>query len=205
MIENDIGLLPDFKRNLLNILDKYRDLGEIVHPNGTISIGKIPNKNKWFLIHLYAGLKQDGILKLEAQTNFKFPTTLNTFYSKFNGVSLFGAGQFGISGLRFASRNDMPNYQPSPYPPRHLDESYNYINKPKDVVFFGGYFGTYQFYITQKNIVYACKRGDATPIEQWDNIEVMILDVAERLSHWFDENAQPIDPIVNEQPVLFEK
>lgn len=189
-----------FLDELLLVLDKYRDLGEITHPNGTISIGKIPGKEKWFLIHLYAGLSPKEISRLEKSIGKALPSPLKKFYSILNGLSLFGAGQFGISGLRGSARHDMPNYQPTPFPPSHLDESM------RDAVFFGGYFGAYEFYMTQESdTVYVCKRGGATPIEQWNDVESMVLDVATRLSAWFDENAQPVDPIVNEQPVLFEK
>jgi len=204
MIENNIELLPDFKVRLLKILDKYRDLGEIVHPNGTMSIGKIPGKQKWFLIHLYAGTDQKRLSVLENKIKLPIPLHLKKFYTLFNGMTLFGAGQFRLWGFPEPARKDMPNYQAASFFIADPKVELGIHNALDDIVFFGGYVG-YLFYTkTDIGRVYACKIPDATPIEQWDNIEVMILDVAERLSHWFDENAQPIDPIVNEQPVLFE-
>lgn len=120
-------------------------------------------------------------------------------------MTLFGASQFELFGYRGSARQDMPNYQPIPFFTAHPDACRELPNAPHDVIFIGGCFGGYYFYTTfSSETVYACKSPDATPIAEWLTIEAMILDVAKRLSEWFDENAQPIDPIVNEKPVLFE-
>ncbi len=194
-----------FSERLLHTVNKYSSLGKVIHPNGTISIGKIPNRKQWFLFHLYSGLELNNILTIESEIGKIFPSSLKNFYMKFNGVSMFGAGQLSLWGLRGIAPKDMPNYQPVPFSTSHLDVILNIPNSPDDIIFFGTYFGCYKFYVRQgSDVVSVCKKPDFTPLEQWDNIEMMILDVTKRLSVWFDSNAQPIDQIVNEKPVLFE-
>jgi len=192
-----------FLNRLLEILDKYRDLGEIAFPNGTMSIGKIPSKEKWFLIHLYSGLSVEQIEKMASCITNHFPKHLKRFYSVSNGMQLFGAGQFRLWGYRASARQDMPNYQPPMLFTKNPQIDLGIMDAPNDAIFIGGYFGYYFYTIADSEIIYACKSPDATPIEQWPTIEAMVLDVAKRLSVWFDENAQPIG-LVNEKAVLFE-
>jgi hypothetical protein len=193
------------KERLLVILDKYRDLGEVVHPDGTMSVGKIPGKEKWFLFHFYKGLTSEEIQQMERAIGRSFPESLRKFYQQMNGVGLFPAGQVSIWGLRGASPVAMPNYQPIPFAISHMDEIQRMNNVPGDLIFFGEYFGEFRFFTTShSNSVAVCKPPDLTPLEQWSDVESMITDVADRLSVYFDEEAQPTDPEVNERPVLFE-
>lgn len=198
------NLQSDFKESLLALLDKYRELGEVVLPNGTMSIGKIPGKEKWFLVHLYAGLSSNEIQQMEDAIGRRFPEGLRNFYRQFNGMTLFGAGQLEIWGTIGPAPKGMPNYQPISLV-NAQDTRFELRNALSDAIFFGGYFGHYFFTTVSSNTVFACTDTDATPIEQWDDVESMILDATKRLSVWFDENAQPVDPAVNERPMLFEK
>lgn len=204
-IENDTEILLTFKSRLLALLDKYRGLGELVHPNGTISIGKIPGKTQWFLFHLYTGLDNDEIRRLELAIGLVFPEQLRRFYRTFNGASLFGAGQISLWGMRGEAPLDMPNYQPISFVSSHLGECQAMSNSPKGAIYFGEYFGAYRFYvISGSDVVSVCKTPDPTPIEEWGNIELMIVDLTRRLLEWFGESGEPVDSAVNEYPVLFE-
>lgn len=195
----------DIEDGLLDVLEKYRNCGEIIHPDGTRSIGKIPEKEKWFLFHLFKGLELEEIREIEASIDRAFPESLKRFYNTFNGVLLYGAGQVSIWGLRKKTRSDMPNYQPIPFVISHLDEAKEIFNSPDGAIYFGEYFGVFRFYAKEGlEEISVCKVPDATPIEVWDNVNVMIVDVATRLSRWFDENAQPIGSQVKKYPVLFE-
>jgi len=192
-----------FLNRLLEILDKYRDLGEIVFPNGTMSIGKIPGKEKWFLCHIYGKLNLEQIKELSSWSKTDIPSHLKKFYAICNGMTLF-SGHFGIYGFRGQAPDNMPNYQPTPFFTAQRNAYLAVINAPHDAIFIGGCYFGYGFYLTPRaETVYAYKSPDATSIEQWPTIEAMVLDVAERLSRWFDENAQPIG-LVNEKSVLFE-
>ena len=192
-----------FRHRLLQTVDQYRDSGAITHPNGTISIGKIPGREKWFLIHLYAGLADDEIRKIESRLDRRLPGQLREFYRQFNGMTLFGAGQVQIWGLRGEARMDMPNYQPISITTGHTDTYAELQHVPDDALFFGGYFGHYFYASSQRGGVFACKQYDGAPVADWPGIYDMLIDICERLSRWFDHTTLPVDKAVNERPVLF--
>lgn len=195
-----------FLAKLIGLLDKYRDLGEVTFPNGTISIGKIPGKQKWFLVHIFGALNAAQIKEIEEYLGRPLPNHLRAFLSRYNGLCLFGAGQIELWGHIGPARQDMPNYQPISIVNANNDLAGRVSNLPIGALFIGGYFGRYLFYVvSDSQSVFACREHDGTPIEEWDSIESMILDLARRMSPWFDKDAQPVDPAVNNRPVLFEK
>lgn len=127
----------NFRNRLIDCLSKYRNLGEVVLPNGTTSIGKIPGKEKWFLIHLFGGLNLKEIQEMEEAIDRPFPESLKMFLRTMNGTALFGAGQLSLWGKINPVRQDMPNYQPISLVNAQLDELATMTNLPPDAIVIG--------------------------------------------------------------------
>ncbi len=122
---------------LMQIVRAWKLLGVKILPAGTQRIGHIPHLAPQAYLHdIFIGLEAHEILMIENQIGLPVPNSLKVFYSRHNGVNLFG--RFGVYGLRFHyDRANIPSILEQPYDIRTPNILERPRGAPKEIIFIG--------------------------------------------------------------------
>ena len=194
--------------SLMTVLNRWAHLGSRVTKRGVRLIGETPSliqKNKLITLHVvYEPLNETGILRLETILDHPLPTALRDFYSKANGLSIFG-GMLSLQGIRHdysRALTDEGMYQPVSL------EYGNTTERPKgytpNMTFFGwyDYDGSKIYARTDDRRIFMCPRYTVEPtLCEWPDFQTFLLSEAERSADLFEEGGRMIDEEVPGVPL----
>ena len=135
------------------------------------------------------------IFKMETNIRRKIPKDLQELYRITNGLRTFSES-FCIAGyVELFARDNDEIIQPTRLQTPNTHEQPK--NAPPDAVFFGFYQeDASKTYIIPDGKIYRCARWDATPVNEWKNLEEFLLPEFKRLSQFFDEDMIPLNHTV---------
>jgi hypothetical protein len=194
--------------SLMAILNRWAYLGNRVTGRGIRLIGETPSliqKNKLITMHVvYEPLDEAGILHMEAILDHPLPAALRDFYSRANGLSIFG-GMLSIKGFRHdysRALTDEGMYQPVSL------EYGNTTERPRgytpDMTFFGWYsYDASKVYArSYDERIFMCPRYTVEPtLCEWPDFQTFLLSEAKRLADLFDERGHMLDEKVPGVPL----
>lgn len=181
---------------ILDLLYKYKNLGESKSYDGAVLIGKAPhNGPKAWLNILYPVLTEEELRFLSEELKTEIPEEYSSFLLNFsNGMNVLSS-TFSLYGLRRQIDRNLEANVRQPYSiitPNIYERPEN--SKPS-YFFIGGYNwdGSHLYIDKETNIVHCCERWDATSKKQWNSLEEMIISELERLYTFFDDKGVEID------------
>lgn len=181
---------------ILDLLYKYKNLGESKSDDGAVFIGKAPHSGpKAWLNILYPVLTEEELRFLSEELKTEIPEEYSSFLLSFsNGMNVLSS-TFSLYGLRRQIDRNLEANVRQPYSiitPNIYERPEN--SKPS-YFFIGGYNwdGSHLYIDRETNIVHCCERWDATSKKQWNSLEEMIISELERLYTFFDDKGVEID------------
>ena len=163
---------------ILDLLYKYKNLGESKSDDGAVFIGKVPhNGPKAWLNILYPVVTEEELRFLSEELKTEIPEEYSSFLLSFsNGMNVLSS-TFSLYGLRRQIDRNLEANVRQPYSiitPNIYERPEN--SKPS-YFFIGGYNwdGSHLYIDRETNIVHCCERWDATSKKQWNSLEEMII------------------------------
>jgi hypothetical protein len=171
-------------KEIRNRLSKYEKLGVEKQSNGTELIGKAPHIAPLAYLHsIYKGLNTKEIDRLEQELETEIPIDYKKFLQFSNGLHIFNT-TFCLDGLRtsYNRTKEIENRLPFSILTTNLYERPK--NAKPEHFFIGGYDwgnGSHLYINRDNNKVYRCKENDIKPLNEWNNLNEMILSEIDRL------------------------
>ncbi|WP_051437539.1 SMI1/KNR4 family protein [Olleya marilimosa] len=181
----------NLNEEIRNRLSKFTEFGYEKQSNGTELFGKAPHIAPLAWLHnMYAGLTEDEISKLEEELETEIPKGYKEFLKVSNGLHIFNT-TFCLDGLRvsYNRKNAITNRLPFCLLTTNIYERPR--NAKKEHFFIGGYDsgdGSHLYIDKNDNKVYRCKTNNVKPLNEWNNLNEMILDEIDRLIEIHNEN-----------------
>jgi hypothetical protein len=175
-----------------DLLLRYSSLGHEINEEWEL-IGKAPHIAPLAWLHrFYKGLSDDQIALMENQIRMRVPNVLRDLFYETNGLKFFNT-TFSISGYVYLFKREIGYWQP-------FSIKTDFLERPKNATqnqfYFGGWDwdGSKAYLDIETNKVYRCARRDASPLNEWDNLEKFLLTEYERLVSIHDEEGKPLNP-----------
>jgi|SRR6185369_4004354 len=182
-------------QKIFPILDRAKPLGARTLPNGTRLIGHVPHVAPEAWLHeIFPPLHAHGIEAIERGIKRALPQDFKTFLEFANGLMLFSCS-LSIYGFRTNySRTGDDAIQPFDI------ITPNTYERPKDAlpsyVFIGGYRsdGSLIYIDSDTSKVFRSARKRSIPLNEWTNLEEMLVTETIRIALLFDDRGKRIDP-----------
>lgn len=186
---------------ILNVLERWKNCGEIQLSNETRMIGHLAEQGRLAYLHtIFSPLGEAGIATIENRIGTSLPEQYRQFLRLSNGLHLFRV--LTLDGLRgnYARAGD------ESIQPFDLDTA-NTHERPQDAeddwIFIGGYGrdGSTLYIDKTHGNVYRCENGKATHrLTVWPDFWSMLTSETERLASLFDDKGELIDKLASVTP-----
>lgn len=168
-----------------DMIQKYGHLGHEVTQEWEL-IGKAPHIAPLAWLHkFYKPLNDDDIQKLEFQIRRRVPNEIKQFLKITNGLGMFNT-TFTLSGYVYLFKREIGYWQPFSL---FDEQSTRRENNHNNFFFFGGWDkdGSSIYLDTDTGKVFRCKQRDATPLNEWNCLEELLLSEYKRLVEQHDD------------------
>ena len=189
---------------VMNSLDRWKDLGNVDVPNGTRLIGHVPHVAPMAYLHvIFAGLGGEQLEDLKKSAGRDLRDSLIEFYKVWNGCILF-SGVLSINGLRTSYDRSIADADRQPFSIRTGNVPERPKNSDHDWVYFGGYnWDGSRLLMDETGKVVLTSRLDANDRKfRWDNLEDMLTSEVIRIADMFDSHGRRRNPGESTLPPL---
>ena len=190
----------NLEKKIINRLKQFEKYVVEIQENDTKLIGKAPHiAPKAFLHTIYKGLSEKNINKLKNNLKTKIPKDYKDFLKFSNGLHIFNT-TFCLDGFRKSNNRTTENRLPfCILTTNHYERP---SNSKKEYFFIGGYdWDGSHLYINKKtNKVHRCAEDNAESLNEWENLNVMIISEIDRLIDLHNENGTEKDENISKTP-----
>lgn len=192
--------MGSFER-VLRVVNAYERLGLAVTQNGTRLVGKVPHVGPEAWLHvIFPRLSDSDLRQMEDQLATSLPDQLGTFFTQYNGLSLFSDSLSFFGFRKQLGRTGSAIWQPYDIvTPNTLERP---ADAPTGAVFIGGYDydGSLVYAMENGPVIHRCSRDSAAPLNTWPDLIEMLGSEAERISKLFDENGRELNSSISTAP-----